>query len=289
MSQLVKRKKQARKITKKTDGRFNLNKAGMGNLKMFIQNRRLVLPDMFQTRVLYATGQALIFNTAASTGAISWGMNDLNSFRVGTSPTPISGLTSSGGVVISDAARYKKYRIQSVKFKVRLQSREAVSPQTYALHPSSTLPATNTSLEFAWLMMQQSCCVRTVGALSSGNAYTELSMDYNPEKLIGEHYHQQDEYAGTILGSFGSATFGAPATPVYMGLSFHNVNVNTMTTGGAVMTVQAFINVLFYEVDRDEDPAVFHSPSDPDGLEALELQISTLELRAKQLARQASK
>jgi hypothetical protein len=285
-----------RKVTKKQpkrklirnggrrDNSQDLDRLGRGNLRLFVQNRKLVLPDMFTETLVYAVSQTNIFNTAATVGSIAWAMNDLFAFRNGVNPTIISGATSSAGAITGDLERYRRYRVLSVKFKVRLQSREATNPQTFVLHPSTALPNVATNTEFSWLMMQQSNCIRTLGPIGSGNAVQDLTMSYNPEKFFGEQYHQQDEYTGTITGTNGA--FTSPTTPVYMGLSFHNTNTNTLTTGGAVMTVQAIIKVLIYEVDRDEDPATFKSSEQ--NLESIETQIAQLKLRAKQLARSTS-
>lgn len=263
-----------------------LDRAGRGNMKVQIQRRNLVQPDIFTQEFIYAEPQRNIFNTAVSFGSETWAFTDLNAFRTGVSPTFIAGLCHSSGRIDNDAAWMRRYRVQWVKFIVRVQNRETINPITVILHPSQSLPAVASAAEVQWLMEQRSNCVRTLGPLNSGTSTAELRMKYNPEKFFGEEYHEQDEYSGAITRGSSASQFASPATPVYMGLSFHNVNVNTVTTGGCVLTLTVKIKVEFFQPDRDEDSSTFKGADDT--LEKLEKEISELKLRAKVLARTSS-
>lgn len=268
------------------DDRVDLMRVGRGNMRVYSQNRGLVLPDQYTQTFLYAEQQRNIFNTAINFGTEAWAFTDLFAFRNGVSPTIISGLTNAAGTLGSEPGRMRRYRVLSVKLVARVQNREATNPVTVILHPSQILPVVSSSAEIQWLMEQQSNCVRTLGPATSGSSMQELRMKYNPEKFYGEQYHEQDEYSGAITFALGVGNLASPTTPVYLGLSFHNVNTNTLTTGGLVLTVSAKIKVLFYQPDRDEDPTTFKSPEDV--LEEIEQQIATLRLRAKQLSRTKS-
>jgi hypothetical protein len=267
---------------KQLDSKQNLDRIGSGNMRVRIQTRGLVIPDQFEQTFLYAEQQRNIFNTASTTGSETWAFTDLNAFRTGVSPTQISGFCNGGGA-IGDGARMRRYRVLDVDFIVRVQNREAVNPITLCLHPAQVLPAVSSAAEFQWLMEQASSVVKTVGPLSSGKSTQVMRMKYNPEKFYGEQYHEQDEYSGGISGGI----IGSPATPVYMGLSFHNTNVNTLTTGGLVLTISAKIRVLFFQPDRDEDPATFLGIEKT--VESVEKQISVLESRLRALKRENSK
>lgn len=256
-----KNKKQKRGGNKQKPSDLDVHtKLGNGNMKVRYENRGLVIPDMFRQKFKYAEQQRNVFATAVNFGSETWAMTDLFAFRTGVSPTIIAGLTNTTGGVNGDAYRMRRYRVMGVKFICRLQNRETVNPITFILHPSQTLPAVASSAEVQWLMEQQSNCIRTAGPLNSGTSTQELRMKYNPEKFFGEQYHEQDEYSGAISVAAAIGALASPTTPLYMGLSFHNANTNTLTTGGAVLTLSVELDVLFYQPDRDEDPQTFKSP-----------------------------
>jgi len=222
---------------------------GTGRITKLLNVR--TLPDEFKEDYAYNEGQRNIFNAAVVSAAVYWRMNSMFTIQDGGSGAIIPDWSNGG--MVGMAGNYRRYRVLKSTIEIRIRNRETVNPIEVMLFTSESNAAITTAALFTWRAAQPYVQRKQLGPAGASDAKATMRMSFCPSKFVGQQYHEQDQYSAALTGFASPAT--DPATLFYWGLAFYNVNTNTVTTGGAIITMTIYNRVLVYEVDRDANSA----------------------------------
>jgi hypothetical protein len=243
----MQRKKRSNKKNKRIKGSYAKYFQQSPDRNRVVISKGIGVPDRIVQLYRYLEPAANRFNTAVPAGSISYNMNSMDVVFTGSGTQASIPYFSTGGISMS----YERYRVIRSTIEVEFGSRETVNYQGVVVWPSTVQPNVNNSGDWGSVASAAGAKKFMLGPLSGGPNKHKIICTCDPQKLVGPEYLQQDEYAGTITQP---TTLGIndPTTLIYWGVAFHNVNVNTVTTGGIVCQVTIMNLVELFEPRRDD-------------------------------------
>jgi len=200
-----------------------------------------VLPDFQRCIIPFTCTIQNYFNLGLASGSLLLYANSLLNMSATTLGIPY--------YAQGPGENYAKYRVERSSITITFSSRETVKNQflllTPTLTPTPLIPSTYSNYTMLpWTK------TTILGPISSGQSVVALSQEIDLKKLVGNHYTEQDEYAGTINTSH---SFLDPATLIYWHVAYLNPDTNTITTGGLSAQISIEQDVTFYQPRRDID------------------------------------
>jgi len=227
------------------------------------------VPDRTVVKLRQTLAPENLFAALTLTGGTAYYMNSIFEAKSGTSYLA----PYLGGY----ALLYRKYRVIHSSVCFTFASREATKQTCFSVSPASGSAVASNATEFSELTSLPFAKSINLGPVSSGNNVGKIKISMKPEKLIGTHYNQQDEYA--------AAPGANPATLLYWQVSGFCADTFTASTGGVQVTAQIVQTIEYYEPDRDNTVSYKKYTDDLSGIDKA---IDELTIQRSKLVRRVS-